>query len=118
MAWEGAARPGNDATAGFRTLTAEAGFRERLVLTRSAVREAKNFLKGAALTPDGAPLRPKEIQDLVKRLKTEDQLGLACRVLRKVLGMRRSAPTTSAPGSRSSTRSARTRPGSARFEGA
>ena len=47
------------------------------MITRSVVMEAKDYLKGAALTPEGA-------EDLVKRLKKEDKFGWARRVLAKV----------------------------------
>ncbi|WP_396604577.1 tetratricopeptide repeat-containing protein [Bradyrhizobium sp. YCK136] len=77
VVWEGSARPGSDATAQFRELAVNAGFEGRFILTRSVVREAKDYLKGAALTPEPA-------KDLVKRLKSEDRFGWARRVLAKV----------------------------------
>jgi predicted acylesterase/phospholipase RssA/tetratricopeptide (TPR) repeat protein len=77
VVWEGSARPANDATAQFRNLAVQEGFEERYVITRSVVMEAKDYLKGAALTPEGAA-------GLVKRLKKEDKFGWARRVLAKV----------------------------------
>jgi predicted acylesterase/phospholipase RssA len=77
VVWEGSARSANDATAQFRDLAKREGFEERYVITRSVVTEAKDHLKGAALTPEGA-------EDLVKRLKKEDKFGWARRILAKV----------------------------------
>jgi hypothetical protein len=49
----------------------------RSILTLSTVREAKDYLRGAALTPQQA-------EDLIKRLKKEDRFGWARRVVAKV----------------------------------
>jgi predicted acylesterase/phospholipase RssA len=77
LVWEGTARANGDTTAGFRGLAVKAGFGVRSIPTRCAVSAAMNYLKGAALTPD-------QVQDLVKRLKTEDRFGWARRVLARV----------------------------------
>jgi tetratricopeptide (TPR) repeat protein len=84
LVWEEAARSGIDATAGFRELAVKAGFQERSVqtleeatLARRADREAKDYLKGAALTPEHA-------EDLIKRLKKADRFGWARRVIAKI----------------------------------
>jgi predicted acylesterase/phospholipase RssA/tetratricopeptide (TPR) repeat protein len=77
VVWEGSARSANDTTAQFRDLALSEGFEEHYVITRSTVTEAKDYFKGAALTPEG-------VQDLVKRLKKEDKFGWARRVLAKV----------------------------------
>jgi predicted acylesterase/phospholipase RssA len=84
LVWEGAARSGSDATAGFRELAIKAGFQEHSVqtfkeatLTHPAHREAKDYLKGAVLTPE-------QVVDLIKRLKKEDRFGWARRVIAKI----------------------------------
>jgi hypothetical protein len=84
LVWEEAAKSGIDATAGFRELAVKAGFQERSVqtleeatLARRADREAKDYLKGAALTPEHAV-------DLIKRLKKADRFGWARRVIAKI----------------------------------
>ena len=77
VVWEGFASPVNDATEQFRDLAVKEAFEERYVATRSVAMEAKDYLKGAAVTPEGAA-------DLVKRLKKEDKFGWARRVLAKV----------------------------------
>jgi predicted acylesterase/phospholipase RssA/tetratricopeptide (TPR) repeat protein len=77
VAWEGSARPGGDMTSQFRTLAAEAGFEDRVIPTRSVVDEARNYLRGQELSP-------KQVKDLVKRLKHEDKFGSARKVLARV----------------------------------
>jgi hypothetical protein len=77
VVWEGLAKPGSDATGQFRELATKAGFENRVVLTRSVVHEAKDYLKGHQLTPE-------QIRDLVKRLKNETRFGWARRILAKV----------------------------------
>jgi predicted acylesterase/phospholipase RssA len=77
LVWEGSAKPGGDATEGFRKLAVDAGFEVRFVTTRSVAREAKDYLNGAALTPE-------QVRDLVKRLKSQDRIGWARRVLARI----------------------------------
>jgi predicted acylesterase/phospholipase RssA len=77
IVWEGSARPANDATAQFRKLAADAGFEDRVILTRSVIHEAKDYLNGHQVTPE-------RIKDLVKYLKNEDRFGWARMVLSKV----------------------------------
>jgi predicted acylesterase/phospholipase RssA len=77
--WEGSARPGGDMTRQFRTLAAEAGFKDCVILTCSVVDEARHYLGGQELSP-------KQLKDLVKRLKHEDKFGSARKVLAKVRG--------------------------------
>jgi hypothetical protein len=55
----------------------EAGFKMSSFQTRSSVREATDYLRGAALIPERA-------RDLIKRLKKEDRFGWARRVAAKV----------------------------------
>jgi hypothetical protein len=64
-------------TGQFRKLAAEAGFEDRVILTRSVVDEARNYLGGQELSPG-------EVKDLVTRLKHEDKFGSARKVLAKV----------------------------------
>jgi predicted acylesterase/phospholipase RssA/tetratricopeptide (TPR) repeat protein len=79
IVWEGFARPGSDATAHFRKLSAVAGFEDRVILTRSVVQDAKAYLRGNEVTPE-------RVRDLVKDLKKEDGFNWARRVLSKVRG--------------------------------
>ncbi len=77
VVWEGAARSGSDITGQFRKLAAEAGFEERVILTRSAANEAQEYLRGHQLSLE-------QVKDLVIRLKNEDRFGTARKVLTRV----------------------------------